>query len=449
MNRHNHILVTTLRAIASALVFILMHSCTGLDPDFSIPPYDRPAENTGIRLPSGERRHTFIMFSLGHNNLSGALSNDLRELKEGYVPGQGRNDNILLIFSHISSSSSSQPILERVYRTNGGNVVCDTLMKFDSETISASAETIRTVLEYARDKFPSASYGMLLSSHATGYLPAGFYANPDSYKYVEPTPSGSMSRRMAPYSQVPYVEPVLEDGEPMVKSIGQDVNGGQSYEIELTAFADAIPMKLSYILFDACLMGGIEVAYELRGKCDLVGFSQTEVLSNGFLYSSVGDHLLGGEVPHPELVCEDYFNSYDVQTGVYRSATISLIDCNELDPLAEVCASLFSKYRLQMNRIDHNSVQQYFRKGYHWFYDLESIVYNLGVTDEEMASFKDALEKCTIYKAATPSFMTGASGFDINVFSGLSMYLPAYGHAELSKFYRTLAWNKAVSAVTD
>ncbi|MGM9786695.1 MAG: clostripain-related cysteine peptidase [Candidatus Cryptobacteroides sp.] len=450
MEQNNHIHPTPLKALATALILalapLLMHSCLSYDPEYSIPPYDRPSENTGTRQPSEERRHTFIMFSLGHNNLSSALSRDLNELKAGFVPRNGRNDNVLLIFSHLSGSQTG-PVLERVYMANNGTIVCDTLVRYSSGTISASAETIREVLEYAHDEFPSASYGMLLSSHATGYLPAGFYANPDGYRYAGASQSASMSRRMAPYSAVPYIEPQLTEGEPMVKSIGQDVSNGLSYEIEISSFADAIPMKLSYILFDACLMGGIEVAYELRGKCDMVGFSQTEVLSNGFLYSSVGEHLLGDTTPHPELVCEDYFNSYDVNTGVYRSATISLIDCDKLDPLAEICATLFDKYRDRFTSIDPRKVQQYYRMSYHWFYDLESIVTNLGVTNDELSAFRDAVELCTVYKAATPSFMTGASGFDINVFSGLSMYLPSNGNTELSKYYRTLSWNKAANLI--
>ena len=47
-------------------------------------------------------------------------------------------------------------------------------------------------------------------------------------------------------------------------------------------------------------------------------------------------------------------------------------------------------------------------------------------------------------KAATPSIL---GLFDINVFSGLSMYLPCDGSANLDNFYKTLAWNAATGLV--
>ena len=43
--------------------------------------------------------------------------------------------------------------------------------------------------------------------------------------------------------------------------------------------------------------------------------------------------------------------------------------------------------------------------------------------------------------------MGTSSGFEIKVFSGLSMYLPANGSGYLDNFYKTLAWNKATKLV--
>ena len=49
----------------------------------------------------------------------------------------------------------------------------------------------------------------------------------------------------------------------------------------------AITIHLDYIIFDACLMGGIEVAYELRNVADKIGFSQAEILAHGFPYKPI------------------------------------------------------------------------------------------------------------------------------------------------------------------
>ena len=59
------------------------------------------------------------------------------------------------------------------------------------------------------------------------------------------------------------------------------------------------------------------------------------------------------------------------------------------------------------------------------------------------AAAEAALNGCISYKAATPYFLE----LQINTYSGLSMYLPSVGDAQLNEFYKTLAWNKATNLV--
>jgi hypothetical protein len=93
-------------------------------------------------------------------------------------------------------------------------------------------------------------------------------------------------------------------------------------------------------------------------------------------------------------------------------------------------------------------VQGYFRYNRHYYYDLKDILVNAGISAEEEALLQRALDNCILYKAATPSFMLGSSGFYINHYSGLSMYLPSMGSDYLDNYYRThLAWNQATRLV--
>jgi hypothetical protein len=61
--------------------------------------------------------------------------------------------------------------------------------------------------------------------------------------------------------------------------------------MELADFANAIPYKLDFIIFDACFMGSVEVCYELKDKAEYIVASPTEILSPGFVYSSMMQHL--------------------------------------------------------------------------------------------------------------------------------------------------------------
>lgn len=404
------------------------------------------------RLETDEKRNVLLLYSAGYNSLTSYLEEDIEDLQQGWLPGEGRNQNILLIYSHFpvkqaDYATPTQPTLTRVYKNKDGQIVRDTLVRYSEDTHSATAEQLHNVLSYVNKTFPAKSYGMIFSSHATGYLPAGFYTNPNGYIFNEN--KGMLHRAGIRRSQpVPYIEPEHDPSLPAVKSIGQDQVGTagnyQSYEINLDEFAKAIPMQMEYILFDACLMGGVEVAYELKDKCRLVGFSQTEVLAEGFDYRSLTSHLIGSPEPNPQAVCEDYFNQYIIQSGVYQSATISMIDCSRMEPLASVCKEMFSKYRQQTAELRASSVQRYYRSDYHWFFDLYDIIARSGASSEELKQLQAALDECVVYKATTPGFM---GSFKIITYSGLSMYLPNCGTYELNRYYRTLQWNKATSLV--
>lgn len=425
-------------AAATALLFTAVGCCNKIN---------RPDEC----IVDEESRKVLLLYSAGYNSLRNYLLDDINDLKQGWLPGNGCNDDILLVYTHTPQAygvfdKPTTPYLIRLYKNKENKVVADTLKTYDAGTISSYAEQLNEVLTYVRDNFTSGSYGMIFSSHATGYLPSGYYSDPNSYVF-----SKSRMRRAASAGipiPVPYVEPDFDPSLPMVKSIGQDQVGPAgsrvSYEMELPDFAKAIPMKLDYILFDACLMGGIEVAYELRGKCSLLGFSQAEVLAEGLDYKTLTTHLLQREKPDPQGVCEDYFTQYDIQNGVYRSATISLVDCDRLDTLAGICRDLISTYREGLSAIDAYNVQRFYRGYKHWFYDLESIIREAGASEEKIGMLQDALDQCVVYKDHTPEFMCE---FDIDVFSGFSMYLPCDGSPQLDKFYKTLQWNIDVGLV--
>ena len=397
-----------------------------------------------------DTRKVLLLYSAGFNSLSGYLKEDIEDLCGGWLPRQRRADDVLLVYSHLPSSRGqysvqTSPALFRICSKTDGTVVRDTLAVYEPGTVSASSDQLHKVLSYIRDNFPAKGYGLVFSSHATGYLPGGFYSKPDKYVFDEGLMMSIGVRRNGKPVPVPYIEPEQEPGMPAVKSIGQDVSSDVAYEMDIRDFAEAIPMKLDYILFDACLMGGIEVAYELAGKCGTVGFSQAEVLAEGFNYSTLAEHLLGNKhESDPRSVCEDYFTQYEIQDGVMQSATISLIDCGRLESLAGLCRDLFARHSAGLDAIDPDKVQRFYRSSHHWFYDLESILENAGISEEETAALHDALEECVLYKGATPKFM---NEFAINTFSGFSMYLPKHGHAELDKYYRTLKWNKATGLV--
>ena len=441
-----------LRYAAFAVIAAAMHACQPAEDPFFIN-RDSYGGNPGNRVTTINNRRVVLLYEAGYNSLSEDLKQDINDVLGGWLPPGGQTDNVLLVYTHNTArngqySTLTNPYLLRLSSGADGTAKIDTLVTYPESTISSSAEQLNYVLTYVKDNFPAKSYGMTFSSHATGYLPAGFYGMPDRYVYQQKR-AGAKGEAPARPGPVPYYERNQDPSLPRVRSVGQEQRGSygnyESYEIDIKDFAEAIPMKLDFLIFDACLMGGIEVAYELREKCGKIGFSQAEVLAEGLDYTRITPHLLGGTEADLESICNDYFLYYDSQNDRYmRSATTSLIDCSRLEPLAQVCKDIFSSHRDGLDGINPSKVQRYYRSNHHWFYDLESVIINAGASGQELEALYAALEECVIYKAHTPEFLCE---FEITTFSGFSMYLPCHGTRELDKYYRTLEWNKATELV--
>ena len=391
-----------------------------------------------------------IMYSAGQNNLAAALAEDIGDLCGGYLP-RSRDRVLLLSYQRLNSrytTSVAESYLIR-YSIFNGRLAADTLKRFPADRNAASAATMNEVLTYVRDNFPAGSYGMLFSSHATGWLPAGYYSNSSYYDNLYGTGRQAMPAGIGGETCVPLVIPERDPALPPVKSIGADyvygASGMVSYEMDLREFAAALPMHMDYIFFDCCLMGGIEVAYELRDRCDRIIFSPTEVLAEGFDYRTMGERLLRSGAPDLEGICRDYYEYYSNHEdgGYMRSATVSLVDCAGTGHLAEVCRRIFDSHRDGLAGIMPDEVQQYYTGRYHWFYDLYDIAVHAGASGEELAELQDAIDGCIIYKAATDRFL----GIPIETSCGLSMYLPCNGSAYLDNEYRKLAWNQAAGLV--
>ena len=238
----------------------------------------------------------FLHYALGFNNLTSYLENNIDEMCGSEVPDR-HSGNVFLVLSHATSRSYDYktrtcPCLYRVYKENG-KVVRDTLVRYPDFTIAASAGTMRSVLSYVKDEFPSRSYGMVFTSHGTGWIPEGYDYNPER--------GGNRFSRLSAF-ELPK--------DPLTKSAGMHVSYDSSgdqilYGIEIDDFVQAIPMHMDYIIFDACLMGCAEVAYQFKDVCSRLVLSPTEIMARGMDYTNMLEHLFNPGGADIERVAED------------------------------------------------------------------------------------------------------------------------------------------------
>jgi len=443
-------------AILPMVVCLSFASCDN-DDSFGIPEEEGIKRNEfAPRSETVETRRVVLFYECGFNTLHKDLDEDINtELVSGYLPVKGRHKDVILVFSKIAENGylPVESYLRQIYDDGTGKVVSDTLLTFGKDVQATSPETMKEVLSYMKDKFPAKGYGMIFSSHGSGWLPEGYYYSPSSYENSHKAPSASSNdRNLAPSAvwQEDIPQERIED-DPfagMVRSIGQDEEAYDKStllkEMTTSEFASGIPIHLDYLLFDMCYSAGVEVLYGLKDKADMLGLSCAEVLADGmFDYTKITSYLLSQE---PDLtgLFKDSFKRYDQKTGNYRSSTVTLASTSGVDALAAVCKKLNDKYRAELYKVNYNSIQGFYRNGRHYFFDLEDTYEKCGATTEELAELNKAIDGCVLYKAATPEFI---SSFTIVKHCGFTTYVPSGGTSLLNRIYKEEAWDIATGLV--
>jgi len=389
----------------------------------------------GIERPfKGTYDQVLVYYGMGYNNLSGNLKTNLDQLRSDVLPGLSYDKAIVAFCHNVASSGNystpSAPVLMRFFRGSDGKPVTDTLKVYDDMTLSASKESIRRVLNDVRELFPAHRYGMVVSSHGTGWLPPRYNANsevPHTMRLALPKPAQ------------PW---------PETKAIGNQYVGSSANStwVELPDFARAIPMHLDYLILDTCLSGAVEVAYELKDVCDRLIVSPAEILTAGMVYSTLSWDMFAGKDPDLDTYCEEYYQYYDSQSGSYRSGTITMVECDKMDALAESFRAILDAHRDALKDSElRSAVQRYFygSSALRFFYDLRDLGARLGASAAELERLDAALAAAVPYHAETPTF------FDLSLdrCCGLSVYIPESARPQLNDYYRSLAWNRATGLV--
>ena len=407
--------------------------------------------------PVNENRKVLLFYECAFNNIGSYMKKNIASLENGYIPG--KNGDVILVYARYSKNDDSytptKSHLWRIYKNAKGRIVSDTLKVFDESTIASSPSTLREVLSFAKENFPAKGYGMVLSSHGSGWLPAGYYASPSKFEDEHEGEIGRQSQGVHPaaladLNRLPVPESDLKDIDPyygMTRSIGQDFirYSYAGHEMSIQEFADGIPYHLDYLLFDMCFTAGVEVVYGLKDKADYLGLSPAEVMGDGLYdYTKIGAFLLDRQNPDLEGLFKDAYEMYDKKSGDYRSATVNLVRTDGLENLASVCKRLIKKYSEAIANAPTYDIQGYFRSGRHYFYDLADIFKKCGASEKDLKDLDDAIDNCVIYKNATPRLL---GSVDIETYSGFSMYLPCAGTPLLDSYYKKEAWNDAVGLV--
>ena len=358
------------------------------------------SSNKDVLEPKGR---TILVYLAGDNNLSDEVSKMHEALLEGWNP---TTMGSLVIFA---DSKGGKPMLIKL-EEGRDKIISDTLRRYNNEN-SASPELLHQVILDTKEIAPGESYGMVLFSHATGWLPEKAFSNPIKW--------GASA----------------DDG-PKITPRSIFIDNGR--EMELADFAAAIPDGMfDFMAFDMCFMSSVETVYALRNKTQYILAAAPEILSPGFtpIYKTSLNMLYEPKANLEGFGQAFYDHFYGLQ-GAYQSAAISVVSTSEMEALA----SLTQEINPKLNQEQIDKVQYFDRNGKpNVFFDYGDYM-SYAATPQQYEKLEELLSKTVIFKRNTPKLIN----INIVKHSGLSVYIPQASLPRLNEAYKETDWWKAV-----
>lgn len=408
------------------LLVIVLAACSNEIPE------QQPAKRSG---------RTVLAYLIS-NNAGTSLDNDLRNnVIDMYTAlGNMKESCTLLVFyrPYTGDAPLSKPTLMSFYADGRGNInnvaawtgseltfdaVCRIAQKKEytmNSQIATDPAVMEEVFTDMQTVAPSDSYGLILGSHASGWMKG---------------------------TSVP------------TKAFGDD----DGYNIDIPDLADVLKNsfseKLDFVLFDACMMGTAEVGYELRETTSYCIASVMETPVYGFPYDQILPYLYSENVDY-SAVCHEFI-SFNKTNNLW--GTCAVMDCSQMENLASAVKAKLSEWQDALSSVSMQNVQQYGVNSYKYFsYDVLDFFRELGrksgvvkTTDlnEAIASVQSALNQAVIAKDCLSGVDYDFDGLVIDGtrFCGIGMYIPgeynryvANKTAWNSYYEQSISWYRAV-----
>ena len=390
----------------------------------------------GPDVPVTPVGQTVFMFFPWSNSLLSDFRRTVEDMQT-VVAQRSMKDERVMVFM---ATSEREAVLFELKKQNG-RCLTDTLRRYSDRPFT-SRQWLTSLFSEVMTLAPASRYGMVVGCHGLAWVPVQGQRN--ARKRL-----GSQER-IDEEDNLYKEERIDKEGEPN-DLMHFEVQGpvttrfiGGTYpetQIETTDLADAMAdagLHTEYILFDACYMSSVEVAYELKDVTHYLIASPTEVLSYGFPYITMGKHLLG--TPNYKGIADSFISFYSSYNLPY--GTVAVTDCTQLDALAAIAQQINAAATEQLVP---NGVQ--IMDGYSptLFYDLGHLMSLKDAGTVLTAAFAEQLEKTVPYKGHTGQYFTTLKDapVDIKHYSGLNTSQGSLNH--MADRLSETAWYKATN----
>ena len=390
----------------------------------------------GPDVPVTPVGQTVFMFFPWSNSLLSDFRRTVEDMQT-VVAQRPMKDERIMVFM---ATSEREAVLFELKKQNG-RCLTDTLRRYSDRPFT-SRQWLTSLFSEVMTLAPASRYGMVVGCHGLAWVPIQGQRN--ARKRL-----GSQER-IDEEDNLYKEERIDKEGEPN-DLMHFEVQGpvttrfiGGTYpetQIETTDLADAMAdagFHTEYILFDACYMSSVEVAYELKDVTHYLIASPTEVLSYGFPYITMGKHLLG--TPNYKGIVDSFISFYSSYNLPY--GTVAVTDCTQLDALAAIAQQINAAAAEQLVP---NGVQ--IMDGYSptLFYDLGHLMSLKDAGTVLSAAFAEQLDKTVPYKGHTGQYFTTLKDapVDIKHYSGLNTSQGSLNH--MADRLSETAWYKATN----
>ncbi len=300
-------------------------------------------------------------------------------------------------------------------------------LAYSDEMDSASPETFSEVLSYFFSNYQADSYGLVMWSHGSGWI-----NDPDNA-----SDESAQIRRRKTFG--------VDNGH------NSTSNSGSRMEIkDMVSVLSNFP-KLEFVLFDACFMQTMEVAYELRGNAKYIIGSPAETPAQGAPYQNVVEPMFANPFS-PQAVAYNYYAYYG--SGSY-GVVISVVKTDAFPAYVGMMDDLFARYEFLDDSLYADCLDYYL---YQWnslsysdvihypdYYDVQAIMLKV-LSSTDYSLWKTAFDALVPYKYASSGWYSAYNRDTMEIIydqcGGISMYLPLEKYKSLPfyQYYYQTAW---------
>lgn len=305
------------------------------------------------------------------------LQGNLEKIENAIKTNKGLKSTRVFVFQGTSANQSE--LFELTYNSSNFTVERTSVNSYTGNAYTTT-EGLTQILHDVKEKAEALNYALIIGSHGTGWLSA---------------PTRSFGGNTA------------------------------STAINVTSLAEAIQknsIKMQYILFDACYMGNVETAYELKDATNILVASPNEIMSSGIPYDKVWSYL-NTSIPNYSSIVSTFCSYYKETDTPY--ASLAAIDCRQLPALAAIMKDINQNYTITAERL--KGVQVGDRYSPNIYYDLTNYVDSIHVSGVLKDKFITQMKATVKAAQSTEKAFIGTStpAIEVKDFSGLATSDPS------------------------